>query len=163
MAGLPSPHHTRRLTSGSCIPAPDLKEVRDLARYRMKTVQARTPEIQRLQKTLESAGIKLDSVVSKVTGQGPTEMIEALINGERRGTVLADMAKGRARTAGKLADLSMALTGRFTDHHALMCRLHLDRIAMLDAAVENLDATIAPRVATPVRRSCSRRCPGSAT
>jgi transposase len=141
------------LLSGSYIPAPDLKEVRDLARYRMKTVQARTSEIQRLQKTLESAGIKLDSVVSKITGQGPTEMIEALINGERRGTVLADMAKGRARTAGKLADLSMALSGRFTDHHALMCRLHLDRIAMLDAAVENLDATIAPRVARYTREA----------
>jgi transposase len=141
------------LLSGSYIPAPDLKEVRDLARYRMKTVQARTSEIQRLQKTLESAGIKLDSVVSKITGQGPAEMIEALINGERRGTVLADMAKGRARTAGKLADLSMALSGRFTDHHALMCRLHLDRIAMLDAAVENLDATIAPRVARYTREA----------
>jgi transposase len=48
---------------GSYIPAPDLKEVRDLARYRVKTVQARTSEIQRLQKTLESAGIKIDSVL----------------------------------------------------------------------------------------------------
>jgi transposase len=135
------------LLSGSYIPAPDLKEVRDLARYRMKTVQARTSEIQRLQKTLESAGIKLDSVVSKITGQGPAEMIEALIKGERRGAVLADMARGRARTAGKLADLSMALTGRFTGHHALMCRLQLDRVTMLDAAVEELDDMIAPRVA----------------
>ena len=64
---------------GSCIPSPDLKEVRDLARYRVKTVQARTSEIQRLQKTLESAGIKLSSVVSDVTGASATAMIEALI------------------------------------------------------------------------------------
>ena len=49
--------------------------------------------------------------------------------GERRGGVLADLAKGRMRAAGKLADLSMALTGRFTEHHALLCRLHLDSIA----------------------------------
>ena len=56
-------------------------------------------------------------------------MIEALIDGERRGGVLADLAIGRMRTAGKLADLSMALAGRFTEHHALLCRLHLDRIA----------------------------------
>ncbi len=102
--------------------------MRDLARYRMKTVQARGSEIQRLQKTLETAGIKLSSVVSDVTGVSATAMIEALIDGERRGAVLADLAQGRLRTAGKMADLSMALAGRFTDHHALMCRLHLDRI-----------------------------------
>jgi transposase len=141
------------LLSGSYIPAPDLKEVRDLARYRMKTVQARTSEIQRLQKTLESAGIKLSSVVSDVTGTGPRLMIEALIDGERRGAVMAELAIGRARTAGKLADLSMALTGRFTAHHALMCRLHLDRITMFDAAVAGLDATIAPLVARYAREA----------
>jgi transposase len=132
---------------GSYIPAPDLKEVRDLSRYRMKTVQARTSEIQRLQKTLESAGIKLDSVVSDITGDSSTAMIEALIGGERRGAVMADLALGRMRTAGKLADLSMALAGRFTDHHALMCRLHLDRISMFDDAVDGLDAKISPLVA----------------
>ena len=58
-----------------------------------------------------------------------------------------DLAKGRARTAGKLADLSMALEGRFTDHHALMCRLHLDRITALDAAVADLEARIAATAA----------------
>jgi len=69
-------------------------------------------------------------------------MIEALIDGERRGPVMADLARGRARTAAKMADLSMALEGRFTDHHALMCRLHLDRIKALDAAVADLDTRI---------------------
>ena len=59
------------LLSGSRIPAPDLREVRDLARYRMKTVQARAQEIQRLQKTLETAGIKLSSVVSTALLRGP--------------------------------------------------------------------------------------------
>src|SRR6201981_886585 len=116
------------LLRGSYIPSPDLKEVRDLARYRMKTVQARTSEIQRLQKTLETAGIKLSSVVSDVTGSSAPEMSEALIAGERRGAVLAGLAQGRLRTAGKMADLSMALAGRFTDHQALMCRLHLDTL-----------------------------------
>jgi transposase len=135
------------LLRGSCIPSPDLREVRDLVRYRVKTVQARTSEIQRLQKTLESAGIKLDSVVSDITGMSSTAMIEALIDGERRGQVLADLALGRMRTAGKLADLSMALTGRFTSHHALMCRLHLDRISMFDDAVAGLDAKISPLAA----------------
>jgi len=121
--------------------------MRDLSRYRMKTVQARTSEIQRLAKALESAGIKLGSVASEITGKGPVAMIEALISGERRGAVMADLARGRARTAGKLADLSMALEGRFTDHHALMCRLHLDRITALDAAVADLEARIAATAA----------------
>ena len=141
------------LLSGSYIPAPDLKEVRDLARYRMKTVQARTSEIQRLQKTLESAGIKLSLVMSDITGVSATAMIEALIDGERRGAVLADLAQGRLRTAGKMADLSMALAGRFTDHHALMCRLHLDRIKVLGEAVAGLDATIAPLAARHAREA----------
>jgi transposase len=120
--------------------------VRDLTRYRMKTVQARTSEIQRLGKALESAGIKLGSVASSITGASATAMIEALIDGERRGGVLADLARGRMREAGKLADLSMALTGRFTEHHALLCRLHQDRIAGFDAAVAGLDERIAGKV-----------------
>ena len=132
---------------GSYIPSPDLKEVRDLVRYRVKTVQARTSEIQRLQKTLESAGITLDCVVSDITGMSSTAMTGALAGGERRGGVLADLALGRMRTAGKLADLPMALAGRFTDHHALMCRLHLDRISMSGAAAGGLDARISPLAA----------------
>ena len=141
------------LLSGSYIPDPDLREVRDLARYRMKTVQARTSEIQRLQKTLETAGIKLSSVVSDVTGGSATAMIEALISGERRGSVMAGLAQTRMRTAGKMADLSMALAGRFTDHHALMCRLHRDRITIFDDAVKDLDAKIAPLVARYAREA----------
>ena len=135
------------LLQGSYIPAAELKEVRDLTRYRSKTVQARTSEIQRLDKTLESAGIKLGSVASDITGKGPAAMIEALIDGERRGKVMADLAKGRARAAGKLADLSMALEGRFTGHHALMCRLILDRIKVHDVAVADLDTRIKDKAA----------------
>jgi len=141
------------LLSGSYIPAPDLREVRDLARYRMKTVQARTSEIQRLQKTLETAGINLSSVVSDVTGVSATAMIEALIDGERRGAVLAGLAQGRLRSRQKKADLSMALAGRFTDHHAMMCRLHLDRVRALGEEVAGLDARIAPLVARHAREA----------
>jgi transposase len=84
------------LLQGSCIPPPELKEVRDLTRLRTKKVQARTSGIQRLGKALESAGIKLGSVASDITGKGPAAMIEALIDGERRGAVMADLAIGRA-------------------------------------------------------------------
>ncbi len=142
------------LLRGSYIPAPDLKGLRDLTRYRTKTVQARTSEIQRLAKALESAGIKLDSVVSDLTGKSARLMVEALVDGERRGQVLADLAIGRMRTAGKLADLSRALTGRFTDHHAALCRLHLDRIALSGTAVGGLEAKIAVRARTGVSWGC---------
>jgi len=139
------------LLRGSYIPAAELKELRDLTRYRVKTVQARTSEIQRLGKALESGGIKIGSVVSEITGKSATAMIEALIDGERRGAVLADLAIGRMRTAGKLADLSMALAGRFTGHHAMLCRLHMDRLAVFDTAVSGLDERITAR-AVPWRR-----------
>jgi transposase len=135
------------LLHGSYMPSAEQKEVRDLTRYRIKTVQARTSEVQRLAKALESAGIKLGSVASDITGVSATAMIEALIDGERRGGVLAGLAIGRLRSAGKLADLSMALAGRFTEHHALLCRLHRDRIAVFDEAIAGLDARIAPRAA----------------
>ena len=109
----------------------------------MKTIQARTSEIQRLHKALESAGIKLGSVLSDITGVSGRLMAGALIDGERRGQVLADLAKGSLRSAGKQADLSMALTARFTEHHAMMCRLHRDQIKLADHAVAGLDGQIA--------------------
>ena len=74
--------------------------MRDLTRYWIKTAQARTSEIQRRAQALESAGSKLGSVASDITGVSATAMIESLIDGERRGAVLADLAKGRMRTAG---------------------------------------------------------------
>jgi transposase len=135
------------LLRGSYIPSQALKDLRDLTRYRTKTVQARTSEVQRLAKALESAGIKLYSVVPDLTGKSAGLMIEALIDGERRGQVLADLAIGRMRTAGKLADLSQALAGRFTDHHAVLCRLHLDRIALFNTAVTGLEERIAVKAA----------------
>jgi transposase len=112
----------------------------------MKTVQARTPEIQRLSRALEPAGIKPGSAAGSITGKSATALIEALTGGERRGGVLADLATGRMRTAGRLAGLSMALAGRLTGHRALLCRLHLDRIAGFDDAAAGLDEQIAAEV-----------------
>jgi transposase len=136
--------------------------VRDLVRYRIKTVQARTSEIQRLGTALESAGIKPGPVASSITGVPATAMIEALIDGERRGQVLADLARGRMREAGKLAGLPMALAGRFTGHHALLCRLHRDRIQLLDEAVAGLEAQITAKAAPRARElDLLKTIPGS--
>jgi transposase len=128
------------------IPPAEIKVIQDLVRYRGKLVQQRTSEIQRLCKALEDAGIKLDSVASDVLGKSSRAMIEALIDGERRGAVLAELAKGRLRA--KMADLSMALEGRFSDQHALMCRLHLDHIDHLTEMIARLEGEI-EQVVTP--------------
>ena len=100
------------LLRGSYIPVQKIAELRDLTRYRAKLVGSRTSEIQRLSKTLEDAGIKLDSVASNVMGVSSRDVIEALIDGERRGMVLAGLARGTLRR--KIPDLSMALAGRLT-------------------------------------------------
>jgi len=135
------------LLRGSFVPPAEQKELRDLTRYRTKTVQARTSEIQRLQKALESAGIKLGSVASDITGKSATAMIEALIDGERRTQVMADLALRSLRQPGKQADLKMALAGRFTEHHAMLCRMHRDQVKLADHAIARLDARIAAMAA----------------
>jgi transposase len=84
--------------------------------------------------------IKIDSVASSIATKSGRAMIEALIDGERRGPVLAELAKGKMRA--KIADLSMALEGRFGDHHALVCRLHLDHTGQLEAMIGRLDAQL---------------------
>jgi transposase len=128
------------LVAGSFIPPAEVKAVRDLVRYRAKIAQQRVSEISRLGGVLQDAGIKIDSVASSIATKSGRAMIEALIDGERRGQVLADLALGRMRS--KIADLSMALEGRFGDHHAMLCRLHLDHIDHLEAMIGELEARI---------------------
>lgn len=128
------------LLAGSFIPPAEVKAVRDLVRYRAKIAGQRTSEIARLGDVLQDAGIKLDSVASSIATKSGRSMIEALIDGERRGQVLADLALGRMRA--KIPDLSMALEGRFGEHHAMLCRLHLDHIGYLEKTISELDARI---------------------
>ena len=131
------------LLQGSWMPPQEIREMRDLVRYRQRKVQARTSEVQRLGKVLETAGIKLGSVASEITGVGPMEMIEALIGGERDGAVMAQKARGAARTKDKMAALARALEGRFGDHHASMCRLIVDQVEALGEAIGGIEAQIA--------------------
>jgi transposase len=85
-------------------------------------------------------GSRPASVACSIATQSGRAMIEALTGGERRGPVLAQLAKGRMRV--KIPDLSMALEGRFGEHHALMCRLHLDHTDHLEAMIKRLDAQV---------------------
>jgi transposase len=108
---------------------------------------------------LQDAGIKLDSVASSIDTVSGMAMIRALIDGERRGQVLAELARGVMRA--KIADLSQALEGRFDDHHALMCQLHLDHIAHLNEMIAKLDTQIeAMMVPFRVQRDLLATIPG---
>ena len=125
------------LLHGSFVPPREIARLRDLTRYRTKLVRERAREVQRLQKLLETAGVKLESVVSDVMGKAARRMIEALIAGERDPAVLAGMALTRMRP--KIGELEKALVGRFDDHHALLAQMHLDHIDELTKMVDRLD------------------------
>ena len=128
------------LLRGSFVPPPVIARLRDLTRYRKKLVEDRAKETQRVQKVLEDAGIKLDSVVTDVMGKASRRMLEALIAGERDPEVLADMALTRMRP--RIPELRRALVGRFDEHHALMISMHLTHIDHLSAGIDRLDAQI---------------------
>ena len=128
------------LLRASFVPPPAIRELRDLTRYRKRLVQNHSAECQRIQKTLEDAGIKLDSVASDVLGVSGRLMLHALVAGERDPEVLAEMAKAALRK--KIPELRQALRGRFGDHHALLIGLCLEHTDHLEAAIATLDAKI---------------------
>jgi transposase len=128
------------LLRGSFVPPPVIRELRDLTRYRKRLIQAHTSECQRIQKTLEDAGIKLDSVASDVLGVSGRAMLTALVAGERDPEVLAELAKGVLRR--KIPALRQALRGRFGEHHALLIGLSLEHTAHLEAAITRLDERV---------------------
>jgi transposase len=102
--------------------------------------QAHGAEGQRIQKTLEDAGIKLDSVAADVLGVSGRAMLGALVRGERDPQVLAELAKGKLRK--KLPQLRQALRGRFGEHHGLLVGLALDHLEHLEGAIAALDGRI---------------------
>jgi transposase len=145
------------LLRGSFVPPPAIRQLRDLTRYRKRLIQAHTSECQRIQKTLEDAGIKLDSVASDVLGVSGRAMLAALVAGERDPDVLAELAKGRLRR--KIPALRQALRGRFTDHHALLIGLCLDHTAHLEAAIARLDERVDTLLATHTSQATGHDVP----
>ena len=144
------------LLRGSFVPPPVIARLRDLTRYRKKLIEERVRETQRVQKLLETAGIKLDSVVSDVNGKAARRMLDALVAGERDVEVMAEMALTRMRP--KIAELRLALEGRFDDHHALMLSMHLGHIDQLTALIARLDAEVTREIVPfvdQVRRLCT--------
>ena len=116
------------------------RPLRDLVRYRKAKIQERGREVQRVEKTLQDAGIKLSSVASEVLGKSARLMLDAMISGTHDPGVLAELSKGALRK--KIPALREALEGRFTGHHALLVGQMLAQIDFLDETI----ATLSERV-----------------
>ena len=129
----------------SFIPAQEQRELREVTRYRRSLVDERTAEVNRLQKTLEGANIKLASVASDITGQSARAMLERLVAGVTDPVLLAHLAQGRLKA--KIPELERALAGRFGAHHRFLVARHLAHLDALEALISDLDAEVARRLA----------------
>jgi transposase len=128
------------LIRGSFVPDAQTQEMRGLLRTRKQIVRERTSHIQRLQKTLEDANIKLDAAISDVMGRSGRAMIEALIAGTTDPDELAALAHRRIKAPADT--LREALRGRVTKHHRFLLHLHLQQIDTFDAAIAEIDGEV---------------------
>jgi transposase len=129
----------------SFVPDSPTQEMRTLLRTRKQLSREKTSHILRIQKTLEDANIKLDSVITDVMGVSGRKMIEALIAGQSDPAKLARLADHRVRASQET--LREALRGRVTGHHRFLLRLHLGQIDALDAAIAKIDREVEAGIA----------------
>jgi transposase len=132
------------LLQASFIPPKAIRELRDLMRARSNLVQERSRQINRVQKVLETANIKLAAVVTDILGKSSRQMIEALLDGQTDPTALARLARSRLRT--KIPQLSLALEGHLDDHHILLLRQLLAQIDFLTAQMLSLEQAVEARL-----------------
>lgn len=128
------------LIKASFVPGEAIQELRSLMRTRKQLVREQTRHVQRIQKTLEEANIKLDSVISDIMGLSGRRMIESMIAGVRNPQKLAQLADRRIKASPKA--LYDALHGRLTDHHRFMLRLHLGQYDALASSIGEIDGQV---------------------
>ncbi len=136
------------LIESSFVPPEPIVELRDLTRTRRQMVRQRVRHVQRIQKTLEDANIKLDSVISDVLGKSGRAIVKALISGQTDPVELAKLGHGRLRV--RREQLVEALRGRVTPHHRLMLRLYLEQVDATDATIAEIEQE-AERLLEPFR------------
>jgi transposase len=132
------------LIRGSFVPERAQRELRELVRYRTSLLQERSAEINRLQKSLEGANIKLAAVATDIRGKSSREILAALIGGATDAAVMAGLARGKLRA--KLPQLQQALAGSFGSHQCFLVGEQLAHLDYLDEAVERASAEIAQRL-----------------
>jgi transposase len=128
------------LVRASFVPPKPIREMRDLTRTRRQLVREQVQHVQRIEKVLEDANLKLSGVLSDTVGQSGRKILDALINGKSDPRYLASLADGRVKATEE--DLIAALTGRPTDHHRFLLKLHLDQMDAIDKSIATLDAQI---------------------
>jgi transposase len=133
------------LLKASFIPPKPIRDLRDLVRYRKRLVQQRAQQINRVQKVLETATIKLSSVASDGLGKSGRAMIEALLAGVTDPDTLADLALKRLRA--KLPALREAMVGQVEETQRILLRHLLEQIDSLQQQIEPLTGQIEPRLA----------------
>jgi transposase len=128
------------LLKASYIPEQPQRDLRDLLRYRTSLIQERVREVNRVQKVLEDANVKLASVASNVMGVSGRKMLAAIIAGKDDPKALAEMSKGRLRA--KIPELERALEGRVRSSHRMLLQLHLEHIDDLSSKIDRLNEEI---------------------
>jgi transposase len=143
----------------SFVPDAATQEMRALLRTRKQLVREQASHIQRTQKTLEDANLKLSSVLTNITGKSGRAIIEALIEGQTDPELLLGLVQRGFKAAPE--KIVAALTGRITDRHRFLLRLHLRQIDAIDAALAEIDAEV-DRGLDPFRQAVSllRTIPG---
>jgi len=132
------------LIRGSFVPPVAIQELRDLTRTRKQLVREMARHVQRIQKTLEDANIKIAGVISDILGASGRAFLDALIAGETDPEKLADLARGRLRASR--AQIVEALRGRVREHHRFMLKLHLEQVRSLQYAITDLEARVGERL-----------------
>ena len=128
------------LLKASFIPPKPQRALRELTRYRTRLIQERARTVNRVQKLLEGATIKLASVVSDIQGVSAQAMLAQLVKGEQDAQVLAQLARGRLRN--KIPELERALTGMVQPHHRFLLAQQLEHIDFLDEQIVEIGAEI---------------------
>jgi transposase len=136
------------LIRNSFVPDEPIQELRDLTRTRKQFVQERTRHVQRIQKTLEDANVKLDGVISNIVGVSGKAMLRALIAGTADPEKLAELANSQIKASR--SELVEALRGRVTKHHRFMLATYLEQVERLDDAVDKIDKELEAAL-TPFR------------
>jgi transposase len=132
------------LLRASFVPDRSQRELRELTRYRTALIQERSAELNRVQKTLEGANIKLAAVASEIRGKSSRAMLEALIAGETDAVALAQLARGRMKA--KRPQLEQALAGQMASHQRFLLAQQLAHLDALDAQIAQVSAEIEARL-----------------
>ena len=133
------------LVRPSFVPPKEIRELRELTRYRKAVIQERSREAQRLHKSLEGSGIKIANVASDILGVSGRAMLQALVAGTHDPDLLAELARGTLRK--KLPALRKALVGWFSPTHRILVSELLAHLEYLDESIERLSDDIAQMIA----------------